>query len=252
MIGISSKSSETGDHWVESLIKRGFKLIEINHRSTYIGFGDKRIKEVKEKIKRYNLKFTIHSGVSDLLHKDKMINTYQLLLLKTEIKYASKLKIKYVSFHLPKYLNHKKDKKKIEKFFSEILKFAKKYKIKLSLENDSNGPWSKPEDFLPYFKKYKSLNHLFDIGHLNRAVHAKLVKSEKDYIKMLAPYIDYVHLHGNHGIEDEHISIDSGNLKLDILLPAIKKIKPKILIIETDHMKEALKSKKILKKYKIN
>lgn len=251
MIGISSKNAEVGDFWIESLIKRGFRLIEINHRTLHINFSDKKIKKRKEKIRKYNLIFTIHSGVSDLLHKDKMINTYQLLLLKTEIKYASNLGIKHITFHLPKYLDHKKDKKKIKNFFSEILRFAKKYKVKLSLENDSNGPWSKPEDFLPYFKKYKSLNHLLDIGHLNRAIHAKLVKSEKDYIDKLGRYVNYVHLHGNHGIIDEHIGIGSGNLKLNILLPAIKKLKPDILIIETIDMKEALKSRKVLKKYGI-
>lgn len=249
MIGISSKNSETGDYWLESLIKRGFKLIEINHRSTFIGFGDKDIKWIKEQKKRYNLKFTIHSGVTDLLHKDDLINRYQFLMLKSEIKLASQVGIKHISFHLPKYLDHKRDKKKIKIFFSEILKFAKRYKIKLSIENDSNGPWSKPEDFLPYFKKYRSLNHLLDIGHLNRAIHSKLVKSNEDYINQLGRYINYVHLQGNKGTKDEHISIE--HLKLDFILPAIRNLKPEVWIIETNNMNEALKTKKILKKYHI-
>jgi len=251
MIGISSKNAEIGSHWLESLIKKGFRLIELNHRIIEIHFSDKEIRKLREKFKKYNLKVTIHSGVTDLLHKDEIICTYQLNLLKAEIKYAPKLKIKHVTFHLPEYLSHKKDKKKIEKFFSEILKFAKKYKVKLSIENDPDGPWSKPKDFLPYLKKYKSLNHLLDIGHLNKAIHSKLVKSEEDYINQLGKYINYVHLQGNHWIEDEHIGIGSGNLKLNFLLPAIKKLKPEILIIETKNMKEALKSKRILKKYKI-
>ena len=95
--------------------------------------------------------------------------------MKSEIKFASRLDIKDIVFHLPHYLDHKKDKKKIDEFFSDILSFAKKHSVFLYLENDCYGAWASPDDLLPYFEKYPYLRNLLDIGHLNRAMHAGFV-----------------------------------------------------------------------------
>ena len=109
MIGASSKNAKLQDKWIEEVAEPGFKLIELNHRATPFYFYDKLIKEVKHRIRKNKVKVTIHSGVTDLLHKDKIINTAQINILKSEIKYASIMSIKHVTFHLPKYLDHKKD-----------------------------------------------------------------------------------------------------------------------------------------------
>ncbi|MBR9691862.1 sugar phosphate isomerase/epimerase, partial [Candidatus Woesearchaeota archaeon] len=237
MIGISSKNCRVGDLWLESLLKEKFKLIEINHRWTSIAFNDKAIKRIKDTLKKHSAIATIHSGTSDLLHKNRIIDQQQRLLLKAEIIFANKIKAKVVSFHLPKYLDHKKDKNKINNFLKEILSFAKKYKIPLLIENDSNGPWTTAEDFLPYLKKYKSLKFLIDIGHLNRSTKAGLVSSEKDFIEKMKPYVRYVHAQSNKGINDDHIALGDGNIKKEIVLPLLKKLKIKYWVAETNLMK---------------
>lgn len=249
MIGISSKNCQVGNLWLESLLKKGFKLVEINHRWTCL--GSHKIQPIKNTLKKYSAIATIHSGVTDLLHPKKIIDQQQKLLLKSEIIFANKIKAKTLSFHFPKYLDHKKDKNKIHKFFKEILSFAKKYKIPLLIENDSNGPWTTAEDFLPYLKKYKSLKFLIDIGHLNRSTKAGLVSSEKDFIEKIKPYIRYVHAQSNKGINDDHIALGDGNIKKEIVLPLLKKLKIKYWIAETNLMKDALKTRKVLRKFGI-
>ncbi|MBW2977879.1 sugar phosphate isomerase/epimerase [Candidatus Woesearchaeota archaeon] len=251
MVGISSKNCQTKGQWLESLLKKGFKLVEINHRWTSLPFDDQSIKRKKDILKKYSAIVTIHSGTSDLLHKNRLIYQQQRLLLKAEIIFANKIKAKTVSFHFPKYLDHKKDKNMIHKFLKEILSFAKKYKIPLLIENDSNGPWTTAEDFLPYLKKYKSLKFLLDIGHLNRSTKAGLVSSEKEFIEKMKPYIRYVHVHSNKGIYDDHIALGDGNIKKEIILPLLKKLKIKYWIVETDLMKNALKTRQVLKKFGI-
>ena len=116
MLGISSKNADRTSHWLDHMIDGGFKLIEINHRLNDIKFSDVHIKRTKEKIRKNRLKITIHSGVTDLMHKDKMIRDYQHLLLKSEIKYASQIGVKHIVFHLPKHLDPKKDRRKIEAY----------------------------------------------------------------------------------------------------------------------------------------
>ena len=145
-------------YWQLALVEQSIKLIEINHRGTAFSFADQRAKEMKRQIKKYNLKLTIHSGVTDLLVKDKMIASYQLLLLKSEIKYAGKLGIKHVTFHLDNHLDHTIDKVRINRLLSDILKFAKKHKVQLYLENNSGGPWTKPKTSCLILKNTKHKN----------------------------------------------------------------------------------------------
>ncbi|MBU1199271.1 MAG: sugar phosphate isomerase/epimerase [Nanoarchaeota archaeon] len=245
MIGISSKNAFSAEFWWNTLIDKGFKLLELNHRVTPISFNPEHITGMKEIIKNNDLTITIHSGVTDILHPDEITAEYQLLLLKAEIKYASDIGMNHVIFHMSSYLDHEKDKDRIHEFLSEVIEFARIHDVKLFLENDSKGAWVNPDDLLPYFEKYKNLKHLLDIGHLNRALHSGFVKSEKDYFDKLGKHICYVHIHGNKGIIDEHTSVDKGNLKLDFLLPEIKKLNP-IVIIETNNMEDALITEKIL------
>ncbi len=252
MIGISSKNAERTSHWLDHMIDSGFKLIEINHRMNDIKFDDLHIEITKNKIKKNKLKITMHSGVTDLINKDKMIRDYQDLLIRSEIKYASKVGINHIVFHLPKYLDPKRDKKKIESYLSRLLSYAGRKGVRLFLENDSYGPWAFPENTLPLFKRFKLLSHNLDIGHLHLSVMKGLIDSEESYIDILKDHIGYVHIHGNHGIWDEHIGIGSGNMRLDIVLPLLKKIKPEIIIVETYNMKEEEKTVDILKKFGFN
>ena len=251
MIGISTKSIKIGRFWLESLVENGFKVIELNNRTIEIKFGNEDIKKLNEKKEKYNLEFTIHSEVTDLLHPDKLVSDHQLGILKSEIKYGPRFGVKNIVFHLPDYLDFEKDKKRIEKLFSEILEFAEKYNVQLSLENDSKGVWAKPDNLLYFFEKFDELKHNLDIGHLHKAVYHKLVSSEDDYVKKLGKYVNYIHVDDNHGLDDEHLGLGSGTIDIDFVVSVIKKLNPEVIIAESPDINEAIKSREILKKYGI-
>jgi sugar phosphate isomerase/epimerase len=249
MIGVSTKSIKIGRFWLESLVENGFKVIELNNRTIQIKFGDEDIKKLNEKKEKYNLKYTIHSEVTDLLHPDKLVTDHQLGILKSEIKYGPRFGVKNIVFHLPDYLDFEKDKKRIEKLFSEILEFAEKYNVQLSLENDSKGVWAKPNNLLYFFERFEDLKHNLDVGHLHKAVYHKLVSSEDDYVKKLGKYVNYIHVDDNHGLDDEHLGLGSGTIDIDFVVSVIKKLNPEVIIAESPDINEAIKTREVLKKY---
>lgn len=249
MLGVSSKIG--GKFWLKTIPRMGFKLIELNHRFTTIRFSGKKIQGINEQRRNSNVRLTIHSRVTDLLHKDELINNYQLLMLKSEIKYAPVLGVKDIVFHLPKYLDPAWDGEKINSLLSELIGFAGEHGVQLYLENDPRGPWGHINNLLLLFKNFKSLKHNLDIGHLNVLINSGIVKSEKEYFNKLGGYINYVHLHGNNGLTDEHKALGSGNVKMDTVIPLIKKVNPEFMIIETINARKALKTKELLKSYGI-
>ena len=252
MIGVSTKSIRIGRFWLESLVDKGFKLIELNNRVIEIKFGDSDIRKLNEKREKYDLKYTIHSEVTDLLHPDKLVSDHQIGILKSEIKYGVKFGVKNIVFHLPDYLEFEKDKDSIEKLFSEVLEFAEEYNVRLSLENDSKGVWAKPDNLLYFFEKFQNLKHNLDIGHLHKAVYHKLVSSGEEYIEKLGKYVNYMHIADNHGKEDEHLGLGSGTLDIDFVVSVIKKLNPKVIIAESPDINEAIKTRKILNRYGIS
>ncbi|OEU84746.1 MAG: hypothetical protein BA865_09350 [Desulfobacterales bacterium S5133MH4] len=93
---------------------------------------------------------------------------------------------------------------------SEILERADKFGIKIALENNGyiKDSFAKPEEILLIIKdlanKYTNVGICFDIGHANVYAH----DSGEDLITVLEKlreYIIHVHIHENHGEEDEHL-----------------------------------------------
>jgi sugar phosphate isomerase/epimerase len=67
----------------------------------------------------------------------------------------------------------------------------------------------------------------------------------------MKPYIRYIHVHSNKGIYDDHIALGDGNIKKETVLLLLKKLKIKYWVVETDLMKNALKTRRVLKKFGI-
>ncbi len=252
MIGVSTKSMKIGRFWLESLVDDGFKLIELNNRTIQIKFGESDIEKLNKSKEKYGLTYTIHSEVTDLLHPDNLVNDHQIGILKSEIKYGARFGVKNIVFHLPDYLEFEKDKNRIDKLFSELLEFGEKYDVHLSFENDSKGPWANPDNLLYFFEKFDKLKHNLDIGHLHKAVYHKLVISEEDYVEKLGKYVNYMHIDDNNGKDDEHLGLGSGTINIDFVVSAIKKINPEYIVAESFDINEAIKTREILKKYRIN
>ncbi len=239
MIGLSTTCVESCIDWLDFLLKKNIKVIELSHGFTPIYFAQKDLDKITDAINK-GVDISLHSGTTYLLNSDKEIAKQQLLLLKSEIKFASKVGIKNIVFHLHSDL--KADNKKIQVFLKSIIAFANKNKVTLCLENGSSGPWSISENLIKLFKKFKSMRHIIDVGHLNVAANGDINKFSK-YLKKLKPYTEYFHIHDNNGIRDEHNEIGKGNIDFGVVFKYYSKNKYRF-IIEARNFKSAVNSMK--------
>lgn len=90
-------------------------------------------------------------------------------------------------------------------------------RVPVSIENvfDEN-----PEIIADFASQVKAENFslCFDIGHAN---HASDISVE-EWMEILSPWIEHLHLHDNHGVTDEHLPLGWGGIDLK---NAFKKIK---------------------------
>ena len=107
-----------------------------------------------------------------------------------------------------------------------LVSLKKRYDIRPALEN-----WPKPEVGTPEALK-GILEHvggevgiLLDTGHLNMAIHSEWCreKSPVEFIDHLPAPVLEVHLHDNHGTEDEHLPPGAGTADLAAVLKALKR-----------------------------
>ena len=77
-----------------------------------------------------------------------------------------------------------------------------------------------PDDIGVLLKRLKDQNVGFclDSGHLVAFGKANL----KVWLESLGPYIEQVHLHDNHGSNDEHLAIGLGTIDFDLLFSYLK------------------------------
>ncbi len=111
----------------------------------------------------------------------------------------------------------------------EILKYAKKKKIKLSIENDDkcgDYPLWKEEEVIDILKSISGLNFTFDPGHANTAEI-----NLNSFFDKVFNYTDIVHLHNNNG-KDSHQSLNDGSIDYNKLLLQMLKKEDIIFILE--------------------
>ena len=96
-----------------------------------------------------------------------------------------------------------------------------------------------PQDMLVLFDRLKDLNVGFclDCGHLSAFGNSGL----KIWLESLGPYIRQLHLHDNHGNNDEHLAMGLGKIDFELLFNYLKSnnISPPIITLEP-HQEEDL------------
>lgn len=90
-------------------------------------------------------------------------------------------------------------------FWPEFLARAEEISCTICIENIYE---TTPEIFIKLLTAINSpqLGHVFDIGHWNIFATGKLI----DWLNATAPYLKHLHLHDNHGEQDEHLPISHG------------------------------------------
>ncbi|MBI3583242.1 MAG: sugar phosphate isomerase/epimerase [Nitrospinae bacterium] len=88
--------------------------------------------------------------------------------------------------------------------------------------------------------------YCFDTGHFN--VFSKI--SLKEWLERVGHYISEIHLHDNHGKEDEHLGLGEGNFDFDTLFSFLRDSNRQPIFTLEAHSKEGvLRSIEYLKKY---
>ncbi len=97
-------------------------------------------------------------------------------------------------------------------FWPEFLARAAEFNCTICIENIYE---TTPDPFIQLFSMMDSpqLGHVFDIGHWNLFGSGKLV----NWLNEMAPYLKHMHLHDNHGEQDEHLAIGRGYVPFSTL-----------------------------------
>lgn len=134
------------------------------------------------------------------------------------------------------------------KSLKEITDYAKKYNIKVMIENTeaSQGKGLKNMEYV--LKKVPDVGAHIDFGHSN------ITDDFIDVAKFVLKYskrLEHIHIHDNHGFEDEHMALGEGNLRVDHIARLLKKIKyDKTITLEIfwSSEKNIIKSLNMMKK----
>lgn len=119
--------------------------------------------------------------------------------------------------------------------------------LNLAIENVFE---SRPDTIERLIREMNStrFKYCFDTGHFNVFSEITLM----DWLKCLGPYIAEVHLHDNHGKEDEHLGLGEGNFDFDTLFNFLRDSNRQPIFTLEAHTKEGvLKSVEYLTKNQI-
>lgn len=106
-------------------------------------------------------------------------------------------------------------KKRMAESFSFLHDYAKKQNVQIMAENMSEDP----QRFFSFLDEVKGLKMTFDIGHAFIGGGMKFIKKYLENIDR----IEHLHIHDNHGENDEHLALGRGSIKFSEFGPMLKK-----------------------------
>ncbi|MDY6986312.1 MAG: sugar phosphate isomerase/epimerase family protein [Candidatus Thermoplasmatota archaeon] len=207
-------------------------LAEEEHDASHI----EQLKDIKPKIK-----LSIHAPFSDLnlASLKEEHRRYSIREIKRTILAAEKKGIKLVTFHpgWPSPFSLQARERVInnaKRSAEEISAFASSHNVTLCAEN-LPGFFSTAEELLEITE-----NICFDIGHANIT---KTIDSFLDNKKS----IKNVHLHENHGVQDEHLPLTGEHINIECI---VRELGDKNYVIEATSLEDGEKSREFLKRVK--
>ena len=215
--------------------------IEIGLNGTILDrFKIPSFKRIAAILKKHNLKCTVHAPFIDLSLGaiDSLVRKATVKRLKRAIDIASVLEAKSMVFHTgfePKHYFEQESAwlKNSYSSLEALLNHAKKYDLKLNLENVYEYTPQIHEAIFSKFPK-DQLGLCLDLGHQN--VFAKSDMSQ--WLKSIGSRIGQLHLHDNRGKWDDHLAIGSGKVDFHSIFQFLEKKKITPLLTIEAHKKE--------------
>ena len=198
------------------------------------------------------LSTTLHApfgGFNPGSSKKRVRNT-SLKLADLSLSLAEKLQARRIVFHPG--LAYGSDGKKLDlwiknnlTFWPEFLPRAAAIDCTICIENIYE---TTPEVFIKLLSAIDSpqLGHVLDIGHWNIFGTGELLH----WLNESAPYLKHLHLHDNHGEQDEHLPIGQGHVPFSTLFEWLKtaKISP-TMTLETHTLPDTELSLQRIRQY---
>jgi sugar phosphate isomerase/epimerase len=190
------------DEILSSLSLNG--MFAIGHTAYWVGFGSSH-----EKVRRGWIE-----EAKDMIHA------------------ASELKIELLNFHY--YGRHGmigrtgQSKNTFLRNFTDAMKeltqFAATRKVNLMLENappENRAPLESIECFSYVMKSVPALSFHLDVGH---AFIENRMRGVRDYIDAFGDRLAHVHMHDNHGKQDEHLPLGKGKIDAREVIRLLKEV----------------------------
>jgi sugar phosphate isomerase/epimerase len=215
---------------IEFFGKSKFDFIEFSTEEPMITpeFLSKNRQKIRKVMKKYKLFGTVHAPINTELGSN--FNDIRI----DWIKFTKKLIRLYSELHVKKFNLHTRYQtlgeidKALEKIFlnnfvsslNEIVRFSKKYGIKIVVENDNRIGFKDAKNIKYIVDRTKDLGVCFDFGH---AFARGGMREIEIFFKLLGNRIEHVHMHDNHGNFDEHLPIGKGKIDYPYVVKMLKK-----------------------------
>ncbi len=180
-------------------------------------------KEINNLSKKYNLPLeVIHAPIATMLDTNfEEIREGWVNLSKEIIRVSKELGIQKINFHACRdRLFIKKYGKQILntsiKSLNELIPTAEKYKMKIVLETPS-----RIENLNYIIKKVPEVGVNLDVAHIFLVGGIDYVRK---FIQVFENKIEHIHMHDNHGEEDEHLPIGEGIIDYRKVVEWLKEI----------------------------
>lgn len=222
-----SKSAELGAECFELIYDLPHFKPDYDHRGLIT---------IKELLDSHGLEVSVHASFWDLNPASHYRELWELSLkrVKRSIEACEELGGKVVSLHpgrcpIPEIGWLMRDaKNRYLKFLGECLELAGELGVKLAPENTDMPycPYSTLDELEKLVGDLENAGVTLDVGHAYRGGKKAGIKNPEqkivDAIKRLKKKVVHVHLHDNHGEQDEHLPPGEGNIDFRPILHALR------------------------------
>lgn len=203
--------------------KNGFDFVDLFLEEDKAVPEKINISKVKKLLKKYNLYAVGHTAwYLPIGSPVKLLNNAAIMEAERYFRVFSKIGVEYVTIHAnwpPSMFSEKEGIKIQASTLIKLVKIARKYHLKIMYE-----PIDTEKDTLKnvsaILNKVPGLFFHLDVGHANL-----FGKKVIDFIRKFHTKLRHVHLHDNHGKEDEHLPLGKGSINLKKIIKELKKYK---------------------------
>ncbi len=209
-------------------------------------YDHRKLSGIKELLDIHGLQVSVHASFWDLNPASHYRELWELTMEQTrrsiDVCHALDGEIVVVHFGkspIPNAIRFiERTKKLYREFINKCIPYAQERGVTLTIENATGQSFFYPstvEELRKFLIGLEGVKVTFDIGHAHLAERRVGKKYTGDAIaksiEALRGYLVHVHVHDNHGVEDEHLPPGDGDIDFKPVVNALRSIKYDGLLI---------------------